>query len=423
MTQKLAGVDPHLTNQSGRIPGARRIIAVLMVVQALGGFSAGVAFGLGSLLAAQLGGMFWGGAAVTGTTLGGALIAQPLARVAARYGRRVSLMTGMGIGLLGTITCVLAAQLGSLFLLVAGFFLLGGALATNLQTRFAAADVATELTRGRTVSLVLWATTFGTVIGPNMYGFATATGRLLGIREEAGGYFISTCVQLVSLGVLFFGLAGMKRVTAQVQRIQAVDAVVPPVRDESMETPAADRAFPAAAWPPILMLMANHFVMTMLMSMTSVYMDHHGASLTIIGLTFSLHTLGMYGFSPVMGWCADRVGRGWVLVTGFAMSGVAAAMLILTQGMGHSYTLMALFLLGLGWSAGMVAGSALLVDAVPGSHRTLVQGRSDVIMSLAAATGGLVSGSILSFGGMTLLAGIGLATVAVSLVLWLIRRR
>ena len=53
----------------------------------------------------------------------------------------------------------------------------------------------------------------------------------------------------------------------------------------------------------------SHATMVALMSMAPVHLREHGATLTVVGLTISLHVARMYALSPVFGWLADRLGR------------------------------------------------------------------------------------------------------------------
>ena len=146
----------------------RRVLTALMIAQVMGGISAGVAFSLGSLLAADIGGTEWGGAASTVTTVGAALFSVVLARIAAAHGRRLSLTSGMVLGALGATGAMFAAEWRLLWLLLASFLLIGASSAVNLQSRFVAGDVAATDTRGRDLSLVVWSTTIGAVAGPNL---------------------------------------------------------------------------------------------------------------------------------------------------------------------------------------------------------------------------------------------------------------
>jgi len=135
--------------------------------------------------------------------------------------------------------------------------------------------------------------------------------------------------------------------------------------------------------------------------MTPIHLDHGGSTYTVIGIVISLHIAGMYVLSPVVGWLADRTGRTTVLVAGMGLLLVAA---VLAGGAGpHDVTQVAvgLLLLGLGWSFGLISGSAMLSEAVPLAHRTPVQGLSDLLMNVCGAAGTVIAGVIvggLSYG-------------------------
>jgi MFS family permease len=135
--------------------------------------------------------------------------------------------------------------------------------------------------------------------------------------------------------------------------------------------------------------------MVSIMSMTPVALSHHGAGIQLIGLVISGHIAGMYAFSPAMGWLADRVGR--LAVIGLAVGLLCtAALLAGTAGASHGQTAAGLFVLGLGWSAGLVSGSTLLTDSVPQPARAAVQGLSDLTMNTAAGVGGAAAGLIVA---------------------------
>jgi MFS family permease len=152
----------------------------------------------------------------------------------------------------------------------------------------------------------------------------------------------------------------------------------------------------------------SHAVMVSIMAMTPVHMTSHGASLTIVGFTISLHIAGMYALSPLFGWASDRFGRLWVILAGQAMF-AASVLLIGLAPENTTDVTVALILLGLGWSASTVAGSALVSDLVTGEARVRVQGRSDTIMSLAGAAGGAAAGpvlAVLGYSGVAWAAGV-----------------
>jgi MFS family permease len=103
---------------------------------------------------------------------------------------------------------------------------------------------------------------------------------------------------------------------------------------------------------------------------------------------------------------SDRFGRPAVI--GLAVGLLAcAALLAGTAGASHTQTAAGLFLLGLGWSAGLVSGSALLTDSVPQPARAAAQGLSDLTMNTAAGLGGAAAGLVVaqaSYGWLNLVA-------------------
>jgi MFS family permease len=146
----------------------------------------------------------------------------------------------------------------------------------------------------------------------------------------------------------------------------------------------------------LLAIATAHAVMVGVMSMTSVHLRHHGASLTIVGFVISAHVAGMYALSPVMGWLTDRIGRIPTVGLGLGILASAMAVAALAPDEAHSLTALALVLLGLGWSACLVAGSTLLSRSVPEDIRTSAQGLSDLTMGAFASIAGTASGPILA---------------------------
>jgi MFS family permease len=150
------------------------------------------------------------------------------------------------------------------------------------------------------------------------------------------------------------------------------------------------------------------------MTMTPVHMDHHGASITVVGLTISIHVLGMFAFSPLVGIAADRLGRYPVIVAGGGTL-LVATLTAGTAGSSMGQVTAGLFLLGVGWSLVLVPASTLLTESVSAADRTRVQGGSDAAMNVSAAIGAAGSGPLLGligFGGLNALsAAIVLAAV------------
>ena len=379
----------------------RRSLRILATGQVLGGLGMGAAFSLGSLLTASVGGSpAFAGLSATMSTLGTALFAIPLARLAGRVGRRYALATGGAIGLVGAIMVIVSASLNNLPLLLASMLILGAGGAVNLQTRFAAADLAKPETRARDLSLVVWATTIGVVAGPNLVGPGDLLGEKLGLPALTGAFAIAAVAQLLSAILYISALRPDPLLVARARAASEGGIQTAPRRGFGAairilaETPAAAVA--------VFALAMSHATMVAVMAMTPVHLALHGVIIPLIGLTISLHTAGMYAFSPVFGWLADRIGRTPVILIGQAI--LLSSLLVNFSAPDSVLAVtIALILLGLGWSASTVASSALLTESVAAQDRTTVQGFSDTVMSLAGAGGGALAGLVLAAVGYGLL--------------------
>ena len=372
------------------VPAAsrRRVLAALMIAQVMAGLAHGVTYSMGALLSADMAGEAWGGAASTVTTVGAAVWAMPLASIVNRRGRRASLSTGLALGSVGALSAMAGAQTGIYPFVLLGFFFLGAAVAMNLQARFAAADVADQRHKGRDISLVVWSTTVGAVLGPNLFDPTERLGATLGLASFSGAYVVCILAQWVAIAVLQIMLRpGPAPVAAKGRRPRA-----------------ALREHPVVA-SAIITNAISHFAMIGIMSMTAVHMHGHGASMTLIGLTISFHVGGMYGLAPVFGWLADRWGALPTMLLGLGGTLTAATLLIPWSG-NESVVVVALLLLGLGWSSTLVGSSAEVAASAPPEQKAGLQGRSDLTMNLTGALGGVIAGPVVSAWGMPTMAGL-----------------
>lgn len=369
----------------------RKTIKTLTFGQILSGFGLGSTLSIGALLAADLSGTAaWSGAAATFSTLGAAFSAIPLARIANKHGRRISLAIGAAIAISGALLVITAASIRVFPLLLVALFLMGAGSAVGLQARFAATDIPETGRTGRDLALVVWATTVGAVIGPNLFGPGEAIGHWLGMPTMTGPFAITILAQASASMVFFFGLRPDPLKVAQ--SLTDKSALKPKT---SIATAFKTlKAYPQAAYAVITIALA-HMVMVSVMSMTPVHMKDGGADLVLVGFVISLHIAGMYAFSPIFGWLADRIGQIQTVILGqliYIVSLVVSA----TSGHSHQQIMVGLFLLGLGWSASTVAGAALLTATLPPADKVNVQGVSDSSMQFAGAFGGGIAGTVLA---------------------------
>ncbi|MCD9900340.1 MFS transporter [Streptomyces sp. MT29] len=378
---------------------------MLVASQILGGLGVAIGIALAPMLATEVtGSEALSGLAPTASVAGTALLSLPLAALMTSRGRRPGLVLAYLIGALGGALVVLGTMARSFPLLLLGMAAFGAGSSANLQARFAAADLVGPERRGRAISTVVWATTIGSVVGPNI---AAPAGRLFRgspVPETAGPYLWSAVAFLaagVTVAVLLrpdplLTARALAPRSPQGEGKRSLRAGVAAVR----ESPMAKLALGTVT--------VSHTAMVSIMVMTPVHLGGHGAGLQLIGLVISGHIAGMYAFSPVMGWLADRFGR--LSVIGLAVGLLScAALLAGHSGPRQGQTALGLFVLGLGWSAGMIAGSALLTDSVPQDARAAVQGLSDLTMNAAAGIGGATAGVIVAQWGYGPLNAIGAA--------------
>ena len=376
----------------------KRTVRVLALGQALGGFGLGATLSVGALMAVELSGTpAWSGAAATLSTLGAAFSAIPLANLAFSRGRRIALASGAALAIAGAAGMILAASMRSFPVELIALFLLGAGSAVGLQARFAAADIPTGQPKGKDLSLVVWATTLGAVVGPNLIAPGESFGLAIGLPHLAGPFVFTIIAQLSSTLVFWFGLKPDPLLLAR-----EVAQLEPTKRNTSIAGAlAAIRSYPLAGFA-VLSIALSHMVMVSVMSMTPAHLSAEGHSLGEVGFTISLHIAGMYAFAPIFGTLSDRIGAKRVVLVGQLVFLVSLGF----SGFGQSNfysVLFGLFLLGLGWSASTVAASALLSEILPAKERTVVQGFSDSLMSFSGAFGGAIAGSILAlftFGGL-----------------------
>jgi MFS family permease len=372
----------------------RRTVGVLAAVQVFSGIAVAGAVPAGALIAASLAGEQVAGLAQTAGVLGAALLALPLARRALTHGRRSALSIGYGIALAGALLVVAGGVTRSLLLVLIGCLMVGVASASGYQSRYAAIDLAHPDRRARQLSLVVWAGTIGAVLGPNLLNFSGNIAMSLGLPQLTGTYVLAAL--MLALGVTALMLFLRPDPYLLSRSIAHVDEVGTPAKARLSDGIAHLRSH-LPAMLGVASVSLGHVVMVMVMVMTPVHMKHVDVELQVIGFVISVHVLGMYAFSPLVGLLVDRLGRmpmmlagAGILLLACAVAGTAAPDAVPQLAIG-------LFLLGLGWSCTLIAGSTLLTDDLDEADRPSVQGLSDLIMNLSAAVGGIIAGVIVAY--------------------------
>lgn len=397
----------------------KHIVKVLTSAQVLNGLGVAGTVAAGSLLVSSISkSESLAGLAQTSAVLGAAAMALPLSRLTIRGGRRLALSIGYSVGIVGALLAIVGGSTRILALMLLGTFLVGAASAAGYQARFAAVDLATDETRSRHLSMVVWGSTVGAVAGPNLMEPAGNLAHAIGLPRLVGPYLIAVVSLTLATLVIALYLKPDPFLTAM---SYLPDSSQSESRKSTVETLKLISKNPSALFA-ITSIAVGHIVMVSVMVMTPVHMAHVDETLTVIGLVISVHVVGMYALSPIVGFLSDSLGRKRVIQIGCAILLLACLIAGRSPGTSAIPLGVGLFLLGLGWSCTLIAGSALLSESVSEAMRPSTQGASDLMMNLMGAVGGAMAGviiAVMSYGWLCAIA----AVPVVFLAIWSLRLR
>lgn len=388
----------------------RRVVRTLASAQVLNSIGVAGTFAAGSLLVFSItGSETLTGFAQTSGVLGAAALALPLARLTAQGGRRLALSVGYTAGVIGSIFAILGGTERNFFLMLTGTFLIGAASAAGYQARFAAIDLATNETRAKQLSIVVWGSTIGAVAGPNLMEPSGNLAENFGLPRLVGPFLISATTLLFATAVIQIFLRPDPYLTAEKQ------AQVIQHKGSTKAALSHIRSSPNALFA-ISAIAVGHVAMVTVMVMTPIHMAQVDVTLKVIGLVLSVHVFGMFAFSPIVGSLSDRFGHIRVIQIGLFIL-LASTIVAGTSAPDNTIKLgIGLFLLGLGWSCTLIAGSALLSESVSLEMRPASQGASDLVMNLSGAGGGALAGVIigtLSYGWLCLFAAVPVVVLSI----------
>jgi MFS family permease len=396
----------------------RRTLTVVVVSQVLGGAGLAAGVTVGALLAQEM----LGSGSAAGTpaalvTLGSALAAFLVGRSSQSHGRRIGLGIGFAAGGAGAAGVVAAAATGSVTLLFASLLVYGSGTATNLQARYAGTDLAAPTRRATAVSIALVSTTAGAVAGPNLVEPLGGLAVRLGLPALAGPFLLAAVAYLAAGAALF---AFLRPDPALVARQLMLAAAPPSSLEPSAVSPGGMPRPGSGVYVGATVMVLTQIAMAAIMTMTPVHMRAHHHGLGAVGLVIGIHIGAMYLPSLVTGALVDRVGRTPMAIAAgvtLLLAGVVAAV---APGDSLGLLVVALTLLGLGWNFGLIAGTALVVDATVLANRPRTQGTVDVLIALAGAGGGAMSGVVVaatSFSTLGVAGGV-LSLLLIPVLLW-----
>jgi len=383
----------------------------------LGALAAGVAVGstghIAAVTAATIaahdlaGSSAWAGVPGAAVVFGAASGAALLSAIMVRAGRRTGLTTGYVIGVSGALLATLAIVGRSFPLFLLGTYLIGFGNSSNQLSRYVGADLVPSERRASALSIVVWATTVGAVLGPNLTGPSEHLAIALGLPALAGPYLVP------SVAVLGAALISFSLLRPDPYLLADSSARHLPAPDDGPDERLATLVRRPTVAIAIVGLIAVQVVMVLVMTMTPLHMTSHGHGLSAVGIVISAHVLGMYALSPVSGRLTDRFGSPTIMIAGLVVVGGSSALSAVTPPDGGLLLTIPLFLLGFGWSLGFVAGSTLLTRGLAIRERTRLQGWTDALIWSSAAIASLTSGIVVAAASFAALGLLGAALVVI----------
>lgn len=313
------------------------------------------------------------------TGLGRIAIAYPTGKVMDAFGRRIAIVMGMLLGAAGSMAIYASLTRGALSAFIVGLALIGLSVGSVMQTRTAAADMYPPARRAQGISYVMTVGLAGALATPVMVAGTSARSSALGTDPYVLPWLLAPIPYLAAALVTLWIRPDPRYIGSNLPRYY------PNLPDEPARSGASDppprtlgqltRYYPIVA--SVLGLSFTWGTMSWGMALGSVLLSHAGSDLAAITFSVALHTVGMFGLMIPIGWAVDRYGRKWGLIGGLASSACGA---ILTASIRDYWVITTgLFLVGTGWSAAVVATTALISDVTRPLERGRAMGLADMV--------------------------------------------
>lgn len=330
------------------------------------------------------------GTAILG--LGRLAIAYPVGKINDTYGRKVGLLLGLLLSLVGALLTGASMAWTSFPLFIVGMAFFGLGVGAGLQLRVAAADMYPPNRRAQGLGIVLMGSVAGALGGPALVSAAQASSHSLHIDPLALSWIFVPAVILPSIFLVLLVHPDPKDIARNLARYYPGYR---PSEEELANNSGAGFTSFFRHYPKRVAFVSSFAVqgnMAMMMAMTSLVLAHHGHPLPAISLAVAIHVIGMFGFSLPLGRLADSLGRRPVLLAGIALAGAGSALVPITSQY-WSITL-GIFLVGVGWSCVNVAATALIADTTTPGERGRAIGANDTFSSASAVLLPLAAGPV-----------------------------
>ena len=348
------------------------------------------------------------------------LVSYPVGKVADLYGRKVAVVLGLLLGLVGAVGTGLSILWSSFAFFVASIVVFGAGVTAGYQLRVAAADMYPPSRRGQGLGYVLTGSLVGTLGGPVLIMAAQVWSGPLGLDPIALAWLLVPAIVVPGIVLVLFVRPDPKEIAAHLEEYYPEYI---PSRDQWGDDDARTGPLRFLRDRPKQVAFVASFAaqgnMSMMMALTPLALEHHGHTVPSISVAVAIHVMGMFGFSLPLGRLADTAGRRAVLLLGLLLAAVGTILVPLTS---HYWAIVTgIFLIGVGWSAVTVAATAVIADTTRPVERGRAVGTNDTVGAASAVLLPLIAGPVVETLGLASLGIVGVGLVVPPLILLLTR--
>ena len=298
------------------------------------------------------------------------------AKIMSRIGRKAGFLYAAFFSSFSVLLAAYAVWDKNFYLFTLSCFFIGCGMSFTHQYRFAAAESVEKSLVPKALSIIMLATIFSALLGPNIANFNKD---LIDGHLYVGSY-LSLAV-LTSVPIMLLSFYSPKLETVSVNKHNGRSYF------ELILQPKFLQAVVSAAFA--------YAVMSFLMTATPInmhIMEHY--SLNKTSIVIQLHIISMFLPSLITGSLLKRFGHSKIIYAGVAFY-VLTILLSFLEPSFFNYIL-ALVFLGLGWNFLYLSGTGLLVLSYKEEEKFKAQGFNDILVFSIQATVSLSAGYMLS---------------------------
>lgn len=315
---------------------------------------------------------------IVGTSLGSIIASYMMSRTGRKFGFMFSTIITSSAALLASY----AVSKNLFFYYCLSNLLIGIGFAFTAQYRFAAAESVSKKLIPTAISIILFSSMIGALIGPYV---ATLTKNFISTSVYSGSYIFLSLLTIIPFFLLFFYVNENNEIEKK---------VILNNNSRSYFTLISQPRFSQA----IISSAIGYVTMSFLMTATPIsmhLMDHISIGKT--GFVIQMHIFGMFLPSLFTGNLIKKYGHSKIMYFGVIILMLCILINYVNQSF-YNY-LFGLIFLGIGWNFLFISGTSLLIISYKPEEKFKAQGFNDFFVFSTQATGALSAGFLLNIFG------------------------